>query len=40
DKSKGWALDSFYRYKEFRYRMDVNVIGFAYSVLQGCDLVY
>ncbi|GKD65358.1 CASP-like protein 4A3, partial [Tanacetum coccineum] len=40
DKSKGWALDSFYRYKEFRYRMGANVIGFAYSVLQGCDLVY
>lgn len=40
DKSKGWALDSYYRYKEFRYCMGVNVIGFAYSVLQGCDLVY
>ncbi|GJU98500.1 hypothetical protein Tco_1327771 [Tanacetum coccineum] len=26
--SKGWRLIS--------YRMDVNVIGFAYSVLQGC----
>lgn len=40
DKSKGWALDSFYRYKEFRYCMGVNVIGFAYAVLQACDLVY
>nr|GEW89823.1 CASP-like protein 4A3 [Tanacetum cinerariifolium] len=39
-ESKGWALDSYYRYKEFRYCMGVNVIGFAYSVLQGCDLVY
>ncbi|KAI3784738.1 hypothetical protein L1987_43843 [Smallanthus sonchifolius] len=40
DKRKGWALDSYYRYKEFRYSMGVNVVGFAYSVLQGGDLVY
>ncbi|KAK1432784.1 hypothetical protein QVD17_09684 [Tagetes erecta] len=40
DKRQGWALDSYYRYKEFRYCMGVNVIGFAYSVLQGCDLAY
>ncbi|KAK9067284.1 hypothetical protein SSX86_014610 [Deinandra increscens subsp. villosa] len=40
DKRQGWALDSYYRYKEFRYSMGVNVVGFAYSVLQGCDLIY
>ncbi|XP_071731106.1 CASP-like protein 4A3 [Rutidosis leptorrhynchoides] len=40
DKRQGWALDSFYRYKEFRYSMGVNVTGFGYSVLQGCDLGY
>ncbi|XP_024977435.1 CASP-like protein 4A1 isoform X2 [Cynara cardunculus var. scolymus] len=40
DKRQGWALDSFYRYKEFRYSMAVNVVGFAYAVLQGFDLAY
>ncbi|XP_052196611.1 LOW QUALITY PROTEIN: CASP-like protein 4A3 [Diospyros lotus] len=40
DTNKGWALDSFYRYKEFRYCMSVNVIGFVYSAAQVCDLVY
>lgn len=40
DKRQGWALDSYYRYKEFRYSMAVNVVGFAYSLLQGCDLAY
>ncbi|XP_027352592.1 CASP-like protein 4A1 [Abrus precatorius] len=39
DKKQGWALDSFYFYKEFRYSLSVNVIGFAYSGLQMCDLV-
>ncbi|KAL0014300.1 hypothetical protein SO802_001369 [Lithocarpus litseifolius] len=39
DKQKGWALDSFYWYKEFRYCLAVNVIGFVYSGLQLCDLV-
>ncbi|XVF16429.1 hypothetical protein REPUB_Repub10bG0029800 [Reevesia pubescens] len=40
DKDKGWALDSFYRYKEFRFCMAVNVIGFAYSGIQAYDLAY
>ncbi|XP_076943532.1 CASP-like protein 4A1 [Bidens hawaiensis] len=40
DKRQGWAMDSYYRYKEFRYSMGVNVVGFAYAVLQVCDLVY
>ncbi|XP_041008452.1 CASP-like protein 4A3 isoform X1 [Juglans microcarpa x Juglans regia] len=39
DKNQGWALDSFQRYKEFRYCMAVNVVGFAYSGLQAYDLV-
>lgn len=39
DKKQGWALDSFYFYKEFRYSLSVNVIGFVYSGLQICDLV-
>ncbi|GAA0174122.1 hypothetical protein LIER_27575 [Lithospermum erythrorhizon] len=37
DKNKGWALDSFHRYKEFRYSLSVNVIGFVYSVGQAFD---
>ncbi|XP_076957959.1 CASP-like protein 4A1 [Bidens hawaiensis] len=40
DKRQGWAMDSYNRYKEFRYSMGVNVVGFAYAVLQVCDLVY
>ncbi|MED6188009.1 hypothetical protein PIB30_081867 [Stylosanthes scabra] len=39
DKKKGWAQDSFYRYKEFRYSLSVNAIGFVYSGLQICDLL-
>ncbi|KAH7532525.1 hypothetical protein FEM48_Zijuj04G0029400 [Ziziphus jujuba var. spinosa] len=40
DKEQGWALDSFYRYKEFRYCLAVNVLGCAYSGLQvyGLDI--
>ncbi|KNA18566.1 hypothetical protein SOVF_069650 [Spinacia oleracea] len=40
DKNRGWALDSFDRYIEFRYAMSVNVIGFACSGLQGLDLLH
>ncbi|KAL0288004.1 UNVERIFIED_CONTAM: CASP-like protein 4A3 [Sesamum calycinum] len=40
DRNQGWALDSFDRYKEFRYCMSVNVIGFAYSAAQAFDLSY
>ncbi|KAH9620235.1 hypothetical protein KSS87_019017 [Heliosperma pusillum] len=39
DKRRGWAVDSFDRYIEFRYSMTVNVIGFAYAGLQGLDLL-
>ncbi|XP_063936340.1 CASP-like protein 4A1 isoform X2 [Daucus carota subsp. sativus] len=40
DRDKGWTLDSFHRYIEFRYCLTVNVIGFIYSALQGFDLAY
>ncbi|KAK6155186.1 hypothetical protein DH2020_009434 [Rehmannia glutinosa] len=40
DRNQGWALDSFDRYKEFRYCMSVNVIGFVYSGAQAFDLSY
>ncbi|XP_007031454.2 PREDICTED: CASP-like protein 4A1 [Theobroma cacao] len=40
DRDQGWALDSFYRYKEFRFCMAVNVIGFVYSGSQAYDLAY
>ncbi|CAN0924477.1 CASP-like protein 4A3 [Linum grandiflorum] len=40
DKDQGWALDSFYRYREFRYCLTVNVIGFMYSSLQAADFAY
>ncbi|XP_028785031.1 CASP-like protein 4A3 [Neltuma alba] len=39
DRDKGWALDSFYVYKELRYNFSVNVIGFVYSGLQVIGLV-
>ncbi|KAA8548095.1 hypothetical protein F0562_004644 [Nyssa sinensis] len=40
DRNQGWALDSFDRYKEFRYSMSVNVIGFVYSLAQAYDVAY
>lgn len=40
NRDQGWALDSFYRYKEFRYCLGVNVAGFAYSGFQVFDLIY
>ncbi|KAL9157562.1 hypothetical protein ABFS82_08G012100 [Erythranthe guttata] len=40
DRNQGWAIDSFNRYKEFRYCISVNVIGFLYSGAQACDLSY
>ncbi|KAI4343759.1 hypothetical protein L6164_011068 [Bauhinia variegata] len=38
DKTQGWSGDSFDRYKEYRYCLTVNVIGFVYAGLQACDL--
>ncbi|XP_013746799.2 CASP-like protein 4A1 [Brassica napus] len=40
DRDKGWARDSFYQYKEFRFCLAANVIGFVYSAFMICDLVY
>ncbi|TMW85503.1 hypothetical protein EJD97_023049 [Solanum chilense] len=40
DKTAGWSGDSFDRYKEYRYCVAVNAIGFAYSVFQVFDLIY
>ncbi|KAL6552972.1 hypothetical protein OROGR_006814 [Orobanche gracilis] len=38
DRNQGWALDSFERYREFRYCMSVNIVGFVYSAAQAFDL--
>ncbi|KAH7550447.1 hypothetical protein JRO89_XS13G0193100 [Xanthoceras sorbifolium] len=40
DKTQGWAGDSFDRYREYRYCLSINVIGFAYSVFQAYDIGY
>ncbi|GFY87185.1 uncharacterized protein family [Actinidia rufa] len=40
DRYKGWAFDSFDRYKEFRYCLSVNVIGFVYNLAQALDLAH
>ncbi|WOG96442.1 hypothetical protein DCAR_0415777 [Daucus carota subsp. sativus] len=40
DRNKGWAVDSFNRYIEFRYCIAVNAIGVFYSALQGLNLAY
>ncbi|KAJ6339825.1 hypothetical protein OIU77_007715 [Salix suchowensis] len=40
DKTKGWSGDSFDRYKEYRYCLAVNVIGFVYAGFQAYDLSY
>ncbi|GAA0186267.1 hypothetical protein LIER_33555 [Lithospermum erythrorhizon] len=38
DKTQGWAGDSFDRYKEYRYCLAMNVIGFVYAGFQAFDL--
>lgn len=40
NKTQGWSGDSYDRYKEYRYCLSVNVIGFAYAALQACDLAF
>lgn len=40
DKTQGWSGDSFDRYREYRYLVAVNVIGFVYSGFQAYDLAY
>ncbi|XP_068306424.1 CASP-like protein 4A3 [Pyrus communis] len=40
DKTQGWSGDSFDRYKEYRYCLAVNVIGFVYAAFQAYNLSY
>lgn len=40
DKTQGWSGDSYDRYKEYRYCLAVNVIGFVYSGFQALDLAF
>ncbi|MBA0800910.1 hypothetical protein Gohar_011316 [Gossypium harknessii] len=40
DKTSGWSGDSFDRYKEYRYCLSVNVIGFVYAGFQASALAY
>ncbi|KAI3684524.1 hypothetical protein L6452_33748 [Arctium lappa] len=40
DKTQGWSGDSFDRYKEYRYVVAVNAIGFAYAAFQAIDMTY
>ncbi|KAL5544214.1 hypothetical protein UlMin_007998 [Ulmus minor] len=40
DRTQGWSGDSFDRYKEYRYCLSVNVIGFVYAGFQAYDLAY
>ncbi|XP_042496684.1 CASP-like protein 4A3 [Macadamia integrifolia] len=40
DKTRGWAGDSFDRYKEYRYCISVNIIGFVYAGFQAYDMAY
>lgn len=35
DKNRGWTLDSFADYNEYRYCLTVNVIGFLYAGFQA-----
>ncbi|KZV34736.1 hypothetical protein F511_00638 [Dorcoceras hygrometricum] len=40
DRTQGWSGDSFDRYKEYRYCLAVNVVGFVYSGFQASNLAY
>ncbi|CAN6444538.1 unnamed protein product [Victoria cruziana] len=40
DKTEGWSGDSYYRYKEYRYVVGVNVIVFVYSGVQIMAYIY
>ncbi|XP_047328789.1 CASP-like protein 4A3 [Impatiens glandulifera] len=40
DKNQGWTGDSFDRYKEYRYCVAVNALGFAYATFQACCATY
>ncbi|KAK9117132.1 hypothetical protein Sjap_016079 [Stephania japonica] len=38
DKTRGWAGDSFDRYKEYKFCLSVAVIAFVYAGFQGYDM--
>ncbi|KAE8662228.1 CASP-like protein 4A3 [Hibiscus syriacus] len=40
DKTQGWSGDSYDRYKEYRYCLSVNVIGFIYAGFQAYDVAH
>ncbi|CAH9089127.1 unnamed protein product [Cuscuta epithymum] len=40
DQTQGWTGDSWHRYKEYRYCLAVNVMGFVYSGFQGFNISY
>ncbi|GMI99471.1 CASP-like protein 4A2 [Hibiscus trionum] len=40
DKTQGWSGDSYDRYKEYRYCLSVNVIGFVYAGFQAYDAAH
>lgn len=40
DKTQGWSGDSFDRYREYRYLVAVNAIGFSYAAFQAIDMTY
>ncbi|KAK1280176.1 CASP-like protein [Acorus gramineus] len=40
DKTVGWAGDSFYRYKQYKYCLSVAVMGFVYSGFQAFAQVH
>lgn len=40
NRKQGWAMDSFELYREFRYSVSVNAMGFVYSGAQAIDLIY
>ncbi|KAJ8427329.1 hypothetical protein Cgig2_030594 [Carnegiea gigantea] len=40
NKTQGWTGDSFGRYKEYRFCLAVNIIGFVYAGFQTVDLAY
>ncbi|XP_047335335.1 CASP-like protein 4A3 [Impatiens glandulifera] len=40
NRKRGWALDSFEKYKEFRYCITMNIVGFVYSSFQMLSLSY
>ncbi|XP_038994361.1 CASP-like protein 4A2 [Hibiscus syriacus] len=40
DKTQGWSGDSYDRYKEYRYSLSVNVIGFVHAGFQAYDVAH